>query len=117
MPRVDGRPFLLGGCKCLGCADGWVAACWGAGGGAVPVREFRWYRGRRHYSGWYWAVTTSGHVVYESRLELARMVLADRDPDVVARAAQPVWPAELDDSRVIQSQVVAPGSRRCRSRA
>ena len=83
----------------------------------LPVREFRWYRGRRHYPGWYWAVTTSGHVVYESRLELARILLADRDPDVVAMAAQPVWLAELDDSRVIQSQVVVPGSRRCRSRA
>jgi hypothetical protein len=83
----------------------------------LPVREFRWYRGMRHYSGWYWAVTTSGHVVYESRLELARIVLADRDPVVVAMAAQPVWLAELDDSRVIQSQVVVPGSRRCRSRA
>jgi hypothetical protein len=40
-------------------------------------------------------------VVYGSRLELARIVPADRDPDVVAMAAQPVWPAELDDSRVI----------------
>ena len=83
----------------------------------LRVREFCWYRGRRHCSGWYWAVTTSGHVVYESRLELARIVLVDRDPDVVAMAAQPVWLAELDDSRVIQSEVVVPGSRRCRSRA
>jgi hypothetical protein len=66
----------------------------------LPVREFRWYRGRRHYSGWYWAVTTGGHVVYESRLELARIVLADRDPDVVAIAAQPVWLAGIDGGRV-----------------
>src|SRR6266851_4351463 len=21
----------------------------------LPVREFRWYRGRMHYSGWYWS--------------------------------------------------------------
>jgi hypothetical protein len=20
----------------------------------LPVREFRWYQGRQHYSGWYW---------------------------------------------------------------
>lgn len=66
----------------------------------LPVREFRWYRGRRHYSGWYWAVTTGGHVVYESRLELARILLADRDPDVVAMAAQPVLLAGMDDGRV-----------------
>jgi hypothetical protein len=55
----------------------------------LPVREFRWYRGRRHYSGWYWSATTGGHVVYESRLELARLLLADHDPEVVAIAAQP----------------------------
>jgi hypothetical protein len=34
-------------------------------------------------------VTTGWHVVYESRLELARLLLADFDPDVVAIAAQP----------------------------
>src|SRR5262245_54677729 len=45
----------------------------------LPVREFRSYRGRRHYSGWYWSATTGGHVVYESRLELARILLADQD--------------------------------------
>ena len=26
----------------------------------LPVREFRSYKGRRHYSGWYWAATTGG---------------------------------------------------------
>jgi hypothetical protein len=55
----------------------------------LPVREFRSYHGQRHYSGWYWSATTGGHVVYESRLELARLLLADQDPDVVAMAAQP----------------------------
>lgn len=53
------------------------------------MREFRSYRGRRHYSGWYWSATTGGHVVYESRLELARILLADQDSGVVAIAAQP----------------------------
>lgn len=55
----------------------------------LPVREFRSYRGRKHYSGWYYSTTVGGHVVYESRLELARILLADQDRDVVSIAAQP----------------------------
>jgi hypothetical protein len=55
----------------------------------LPVREFRWYKGRRHYSGWYWSATTGRLVAYESRLELARIMLADFDPRVTAIAAQP----------------------------
>ena len=35
--------------------------------GSVPVREFRWYKGRKHYSGWYWSSTKGGLVVYENR--------------------------------------------------
>ncbi|MFI7681005.1 TnsA-like heteromeric transposase endonuclease subunit [Actinophytocola sp. NPDC049390] len=62
----------------------------------LPVREFRAYRGRRHYSGWYWSATTGGHVVYESRLELARILLADKDSTVVAIAAQPFLVEEFD---------------------
>ncbi len=54
-----------------------------------PVRDFRWYKGRRFYSGWYWASTTMGLVPYESRLELARILLADFDPTVTGIAAQP----------------------------
>jgi hypothetical protein len=57
--------------------------------GGLPVREFRSYRGRRHYSGWYWAATTGALVAYESRLELARILLADFAPEVVGIAAQP----------------------------
>ena len=56
---------------------------------ATPWRVFRSHRSQRHYSGWYWSSTTGGHVVCESRLELARLLLADADPDVVAIAAQP----------------------------
>lgn len=56
---------------------------------AVPWRSVRSHRGQRHLPGWYWSATTSGHVVYESRLELARLLLADFDPDVVGIAAQP----------------------------
>lgn len=55
----------------------------------LPVREFRWYKGRQHYSGWYYATTGERMVAYESRLELARILLADFARDVVAIAAQP----------------------------
>ncbi|WP_420801643.1 TnsA-like heteromeric transposase endonuclease subunit [Pseudofrankia asymbiotica] len=40
---------------------------------------FRWRRGQPHYSGWYWSAVMGGHVGYESRLELAWLLLADRD--------------------------------------
>jgi len=36
-----------------------------------------------------WAETTGSHVVYESRLELTRLLVADFDPAVTAIAAQP----------------------------
>jgi len=66
----------------------------------LPVREFRWYKGRRHYSGWYWSSTMAGLVAYESRLELARIMLADFDPGVTAIAAQPFQLTGPDGSRV-----------------
>jgi hypothetical protein len=56
---------------------------------SVPWRRFRSRRGQAHLSGSYWAATTGGHVVHESRLELARLLLADFDPDVVGIHAQP----------------------------
>ncbi|MGH3869789.1 MAG: TnsA-like heteromeric transposase endonuclease subunit [Pseudonocardiaceae bacterium] len=66
----------------------------------LPVREFRSYKGRRHYSGWYWSATTGGHVVYESRLELARILLADQDSTVVSIAAQPLLLEGFDGERM-----------------
>ncbi|PZS31157.1 MAG: hypothetical protein DLM58_12270 [Pseudonocardiales bacterium] len=56
---------------------------------AKPWRTFRSHRTQRHYSGWYWSSTTGDHVIYESRLELARLLLADADPDIVGICAQP----------------------------
>jgi hypothetical protein len=56
---------------------------------ARPWRNFRWYYGQKHYSGRYWSVTEGGHVVYESRLELARLLLSDYSPDVRHIVAQP----------------------------
>ncbi len=56
---------------------------------ALPWRAFRWHRGQQHYSGTYWCATTGGHIIYESRLELSRLMLADFDPRTVRIAAQP----------------------------
>jgi hypothetical protein len=47
---------------------------WALGGASgsrtwPPVRGFRWNKGDRSFPGWYYAVTTGGHVGYESWLE------------------------------------------------
>jgi hypothetical protein len=65
-----------------------------------PVREFRSYKGRRHYSGWYWSATTSSLLAYESRLELARIMLADFDPAIARIATQPFQLITHVDGRV-----------------
>jgi hypothetical protein len=67
---------------------------------SVPWRSVRAHRGQRHLSGWYWSATTGGHVVYESRLELARLLLADFDSEVVGIAAQPFLLIEADRRHV-----------------
>jgi len=56
---------------------------------AAPWRTFRWHEGQRHYSGTYWSATEHGHVIYESRLELARLLFADFDTSVKRIIAQP----------------------------
>jgi hypothetical protein len=56
---------------------------------AVPRRKTRSARGQLHYPGYFWSATMSAHVVYESRLQLARLLVADFDRHVVAVAAQP----------------------------
>lgn len=56
-----------------------------------PVRGFRWNKGDRSFPGWYYAVTTGGHVGYESWLERDRLILLDFAPDVVGIASQPFW--------------------------
>ncbi|GAA1139808.1 hypothetical protein F4556_003354 [Kitasatospora gansuensis] len=56
---------------------------------AHPWRTFRWYRDQKHYSGTYWSATMRDHVIYESRLELSRLLFADFDPSVRAVVAQP----------------------------
>ena len=44
---------------------------------AGPWRAARSARGQAHYPGYYWSATSGGHVIYESRLELDRLLLAD----------------------------------------
>ncbi|MER5743623.1 TnsA-like heteromeric transposase endonuclease subunit [Streptomyces sp. NPDC002225] len=56
---------------------------------SVPWRRFRSVHGQAHYSGQYASATMAGPVVYESRLELARLLLADMDPAVRGIHAQP----------------------------
>jgi hypothetical protein len=58
-------------------------------GAAAPWRTFRWYRGQNHYSGTYWSATNQRHVIYESRLELGRLLQADFDLAVRGIVAQP----------------------------
>ncbi len=64
---------------------------------ASPWRTFRWYIGQKHYSGTYWSSTVCDHVIYESRLELTRLLFADFDPQVEGIVAQPfLLEAEID---------------------
>ncbi|ESQ02687.1 hypothetical protein B590_27084 [Streptomyces sp. PVA_94-07] len=57
--------------------------------GVDPVREFSWHKGGRGFAGWYYSATLRDHVGYESWLERDRLILLDRDPQVVAIASQP----------------------------
>jgi hypothetical protein len=57
--------------------------------GAVPWRTFRWHSGQKHYSGTFWSCTQRDHVIYESRLELGVLLLADFDLSVRGILAQP----------------------------
>jgi hypothetical protein len=65
--------------------------------GSVPWRWWRSYHGQPHLSGSYWAATVADHVVYESRLELERLLLADFDPRVAAMWAQPCLLSQVVD--------------------
>ncbi len=79
---------------------------------AEPWRTFRWYMGQKHYSGSYWSCTQSDHVIYESRLELARLLYADFDRDVAGIVAQPfLLRAEVDGAlrRHIPDYLLATG--------
>ncbi|WP_418602007.1 TnsA-like heteromeric transposase endonuclease subunit [Mycolicibacterium sp. SCSIO 43805] len=66
----------------------------------TPWRRFRWHRGQKHYSGTYWSSTERSHVIYESRLELARLLYADLDAAVHRIVAQPFLLKTKIDRRV-----------------
>ncbi|MGP4088590.1 TnsA-like heteromeric transposase endonuclease subunit [Streptomyces sp. KR55] len=65
----------------------------------MPWRTFRWRDGQMHYSGTCWSSTIRDHVVYESRLELTRLLYADFDKDVTAVFAQPFLLSTTVDGR------------------
>jgi len=67
---------------------------------SVPWRKFRSVRGQTHYPGRYASATMNGPVMYESRLELARLLLADFDPIVKAIYAQPCRMVARVDGKV-----------------
>jgi len=69
--------------------ESWTVVDSAALSNTVPWRTFRWYKGQRHYSGMYWNATMRDHVVYGSRLELSRLILADFDRGVHRIVAQP----------------------------
>jgi len=78
-----------------------ASGCAGTPGGrGRPWRGTRSARGQARYPGYYWSSTTSSRVIYESRLELARLLIADFDLAVVAIAAQPFWLRARADGRV-----------------
>lgn len=57
--------------------------------GAAPWRAVRWHKGQLNYPGFYWSATERTHVMYESRLDLARLLFADFDTSIRHIAAQP----------------------------
>jgi hypothetical protein len=67
---------------------------------SVPWRKVRSRQGQAHYPGSYASATTGGFVIYESRLELARLQLADFDPQVEQIYAQPFRLAARAGGRV-----------------
>ncbi|MYR93157.1 TnsA-like heteromeric transposase endonuclease subunit [Streptomyces sp. SID4937] len=78
----------------------WTAASKDLLSSAAPWRVFRWYRGQRHYSGTYWSATIRDHVIYESRLELARLLFADFDRAVHGVVAQPFLLQTVLDGKI-----------------
>lgn len=81
-------------------STGWSLATADLLSDAVPWRTFRWYRGQKHYSGTYWSSTEAAHVIYEFRLELARLLYADFDVAVRRIVAQPFLLRATVDRRV-----------------
>jgi hypothetical protein len=81
---------------------------------SVPWRRVRSRHGQAHYSGSYASATTGGFVVYESRLELARLLLADFDPQMEHIYAQPPSRSGSRPAPAAGSGIMCPISFSCR---
>jgi hypothetical protein len=57
----------------------------------LPVRPFRFEKGLRNFSGWWYFATAEAHVGFESWLERDHLMLMDFDPAVRAVSSQPFW--------------------------
>ena len=62
----------------------------GLGDVGIAVADLPLAPGQRHYSGSFWSATERDLVIYESRLELARLLFADFDRSVQRILAQPL---------------------------
>ncbi|MFE3783344.1 TnsA-like heteromeric transposase endonuclease subunit [Amycolatopsis sp. NPDC059090] len=76
----------------------------GALTGAAPWRTFRWREGQKHYSGNFWSATENDFVIYESRLELTRLLFADFDQSVQHIVAQPFM-LQVDVDGVLRQHI------------
>lgn len=72
----------------------WLEVDVGILASALPWRTFRWYKGQQHYSGAFWSSTERDLVIYECRLESARLLFADFDSSVRQIVARP-FPCEM----------------------
>lgn len=82
-----------------GCIE-WENASLELIGNAAPWRTFRWRHGQKHYSGTYWSATERAHVIYESRLELARLLFGNFGSAVNRIILQPFLIRANIDKRV-----------------
>jgi hypothetical protein len=67
-----------------------------------PWRRFPWYLGQRNYSGSYWSATERATVGYESRLELAHLVVSDFDSSVKPIVSKPFHLIFRSGSRTVR---------------
>ncbi|WP_239656253.1 hypothetical protein [Mycobacterium riyadhense] len=86
-------------------------------GRAVPIRRFFAWPGKRNYEGLWWSSTVRAHVPFASLLELAYLMWADFEPDIVAIAAQPLallWPRGTTGHKNRNTRDAQHGSRPAR---
>lgn len=55
----------------------------------MPFRGIKSHAGQPNLPGWYWSATTGGLIPYDSRLELANLILIDHDSEIRWIYAQP----------------------------